>query len=129
MYCFSAKWIPPGALPLLSADILEHVRVCSASPHGVPPKGSGVGSQSLGNPLGLPEMSESGRRPRTARDAVTSCLLVAGCLCFPQALTQVSQDCFPLLDGCRKNRQKWQALAEQQEEKLVNGDSGPAPRS
>lgn len=88
------------------------------------------GSQSLGKPPGLSEMRSSGRAPCTAGDgAVTSCLLVAGCLCFPQALTQVSQDCFPLLDGCRKNRQKWQALAEQQEKTLVNGGSGPGPRS
>lgn len=47
----------------------------------------------------------------------------------PQALTRVSEGCFPLLDGCRKNRQKWQALAEQQETALVNGEGGQAGRS
>ncbi|KAF6306866.1 phosphodiesterase 5A [Rhinolophus ferrumequinum] len=51
------------------------------------------------------------------------------CLQLYEALTHVSEDCFPLLDGCRKNRQKWQALAEQQEKMLVNGASGQAKRS
>ncbi|XP_066090038.1 cGMP-specific 3',5'-cyclic phosphodiesterase isoform X1 [Saccopteryx bilineata] len=51
------------------------------------------------------------------------------CLQLYEALTHISQDCFPLLAGCRKNRQKWQALAEQQEKTLVNGDSGQAQRS
>ncbi|ELK07618.1 cGMP-specific 3',5'-cyclic phosphodiesterase [Pteropus alecto] len=51
------------------------------------------------------------------------------CLQLYEALTRVSEDCFPLLDGCRKNRQKWQALAEQQEQALVNGESGQAKRS
>uniref|UniRef100_A0A8C5UN24 3',5'-cyclic-GMP phosphodiesterase n=1 Tax=Microcebus murinus TaxID=30608 RepID=A0A8C5UN24_MICMU len=51
------------------------------------------------------------------------------CLQLYEALTHVSEDCFPLLDGCRKNRQKWQALAEQQEKVLLNGESGQAPRS
>ncbi|KAK1342280.1 hypothetical protein QTO34_015036 [Cnephaeus nilssonii] len=46
----------------------------------------------------------------------------------PQALARVSPDCSPLLDGCRHNRRKWQALAEQQDA-LVNGAGGPAPRS
>ncbi|KAI4572684.1 hypothetical protein MJT46_019555, partial [Ovis ammon polii x Ovis aries] len=41
------------------------------------------------------------------------------CLQLYEALTHVSEDCFPLLDGCRKNRQKWQALAEQQEKTLI----------
>ncbi|EGW02508.1 cGMP-specific 3',5'-cyclic phosphodiesterase [Cricetulus griseus] len=41
----------------------------------------------------------------------------------PAALTHVSEDCLPLLDGCKKNRQKWQALAEQQEKTLINGES------
>ncbi|KAF6096036.1 phosphodiesterase 5A [Phyllostomus discolor] len=51
------------------------------------------------------------------------------CLQLYEALTHVSQDCFPLLDGCRKNRQKWQALAEQQEKTRVTGAGGRAPRS
>ncbi|XP_036892181.1 cGMP-specific 3',5'-cyclic phosphodiesterase isoform X2 [Sturnira hondurensis] len=51
------------------------------------------------------------------------------CLQLYEALTHVSQDCFPLLDGCRKNRQKWQALAEQQEKTWANGAGGQAPRS
>ncbi|XP_053514479.1 cGMP-specific 3',5'-cyclic phosphodiesterase isoform X2 [Artibeus jamaicensis] len=51
------------------------------------------------------------------------------CLQLYEALTHVSQDCFPLLDGCRKNRQKWQALAEQQEKTRGNGAGGQAPRS
>ncbi|XP_074084428.1 cGMP-specific 3',5'-cyclic phosphodiesterase isoform X5 [Macrotis lagotis] len=45
------------------------------------------------------------------------------CLQLYEALAHVSEACFPLLDGCRKNRQKWQALAEQQEKSLVNGES------
>lgn len=59
----------------------------------------------------------------------TSRLPPSVCSFFLQALTRVSEDCFPLLDGCRKNRQKWQALAEQQEKALVNGESGQAKRS
>ncbi|XP_073748295.1 cGMP-specific 3',5'-cyclic phosphodiesterase isoform X2 [Callorhinus ursinus] len=51
------------------------------------------------------------------------------CLQLYEALTHVSEDCFPLLDGCRKNRQKWQALAEQQEKTLINGESGQAKRN
>ncbi|XP_045058751.2 cGMP-specific 3',5'-cyclic phosphodiesterase isoform X3 [Desmodus rotundus] len=51
------------------------------------------------------------------------------CLQLYEALTHVSQDCFPLLDGCRKNRQMWQALAEQQEKTRVNAAGGQAPRS
>ncbi|KAG8512611.1 cGMP-specific 3',5'-cyclic phosphodiesterase, partial [Galemys pyrenaicus] len=51
------------------------------------------------------------------------------CLQLYEALTQVSQDCFPLLDGCRKNRQKWQALAEHQEKTVVNGESSQAKRN
>ncbi|XP_006108688.2 cGMP-specific 3',5'-cyclic phosphodiesterase-like [Myotis lucifugus] len=50
------------------------------------------------------------------------------CLQLYEALARVSPDCSPLLDGCRHNRQKWQALAEQQDT-LVNGAGGPAPRS
>ncbi|KAM8940070.1 cGMP-specific 3',5'-cyclic phosphodiesterase [Pelodytes ibericus] len=45
------------------------------------------------------------------------------CLELYEALTQVSESCFPLLDGCLKNKQKWQMLAEQQEKNLVNGES------
>ncbi|XP_051822396.1 cGMP-specific 3',5'-cyclic phosphodiesterase isoform X3 [Antechinus flavipes] len=45
------------------------------------------------------------------------------CLQLYEALVHVSEACFPLLDGCRKNRQKWQALAEQQEKNLINGES------
>uniref|UniRef100_A0A8C2QL05 Phosphodiesterase n=1 Tax=Cricetulus griseus TaxID=10029 RepID=A0A8C2QL05_CRIGR len=45
------------------------------------------------------------------------------CLQLYEALTHVSEDCLPLLDGCKKNRQKWQALAEQQEKTLINGES------
>uniref|UniRef100_A0A4X2KUN9 Phosphodiesterase n=1 Tax=Vombatus ursinus TaxID=29139 RepID=A0A4X2KUN9_VOMUR len=45
------------------------------------------------------------------------------CLQLYEALVHVSEACFPLLDGCRKNRQKWQALAEQQEKSLLNGES------
>ncbi|XP_043425410.1 cGMP-specific 3',5'-cyclic phosphodiesterase isoform X5 [Leopardus geoffroyi] len=51
------------------------------------------------------------------------------CLQLYEALTHVSEDCFPLLDGCRKNRQKWQALAEQQEKMLINGESSQAKRN
>ncbi|XP_020957308.1 cGMP-specific 3',5'-cyclic phosphodiesterase isoform X2 [Sus scrofa] len=51
------------------------------------------------------------------------------CLQLYEALTHVSEDCFPLLDGCRKNRQKWQALAEQQEKMLINGESSQSKRN
>uniref|UniRef100_A0A8D2CZD5 Phosphodiesterase n=1 Tax=Sciurus vulgaris TaxID=55149 RepID=A0A8D2CZD5_SCIVU len=53
----------------------------------------------------------------------------AVCLQLYEALTHVSEDCWPLLEGCRRNRQKWQALAEQQEKMLVNGESGQAKRN
>uniref|UniRef100_A0A8C5P6G5 Phosphodiesterase n=1 Tax=Leptobrachium leishanense TaxID=445787 RepID=A0A8C5P6G5_9ANUR len=47
----------------------------------------------------------------------------AVCLELYEALTEVSESCYPLLDGCRKNKQKWQVLAEQQEKNVVNGES------
>ncbi|XP_075469782.1 cGMP-specific 3',5'-cyclic phosphodiesterase [Ascaphus truei] len=47
----------------------------------------------------------------------------AVCLQLYEALTQVSEACFPLLDGCRQNKQKWQLLSEQQEKNLLNGDN------
>uniref|UniRef100_A0A8C3VIR6 Phosphodiesterase n=1 Tax=Catharus ustulatus TaxID=91951 RepID=A0A8C3VIR6_CATUS len=52
----------------------------------------------------------------------------AVCLQLYEALTHVSEACSPLLDGCRKNRQKWQALAEQQEN-LINGESNQGKRN
>ncbi|PIO35320.1 hypothetical protein AB205_0065700, partial [Aquarana catesbeiana] len=45
------------------------------------------------------------------------------CLELYEALTQVSESCYPLLEGCLRNKQKWQVLAEQQENGLLNGDS------
>eukprot|EP00079_Xenopus_tropicalis_P027259 XP_012821493.1 PREDICTED: cGMP-specific 3',5'-cyclic phosphodiesterase isoform X3 [Xenopus tropicalis] len=45
----------------------------------------------------------------------------AVCLELYEALTQISESCYPLLDGCQRNRQMWQILAEQQEKNLVNG--------
>ncbi|XP_001512580.4 cGMP-specific 3',5'-cyclic phosphodiesterase isoform X1 [Ornithorhynchus anatinus] len=51
------------------------------------------------------------------------------CLQLYEALTHVSEGCLPLLDGCRKNRQKWQALAEQQEKNLINGESNQPKRN
>ncbi|XP_038625097.1 cGMP-specific 3',5'-cyclic phosphodiesterase isoform X2 [Tachyglossus aculeatus] len=51
------------------------------------------------------------------------------CLQLYEALTHVSEACLPLLDGCRKNRQKWQALAEQQEKNLINGESNQPKRN
>nr|DBA28913.1 TPA: hypothetical protein GDO54_009198 [Pyxicephalus adspersus] len=45
------------------------------------------------------------------------------CLELYEALTQVSESCYPLLEGCLRNKQKWQVLAEQQEKGLMNGDS------
>ncbi|XP_068136530.1 cGMP-specific 3',5'-cyclic phosphodiesterase isoform X3 [Hyperolius riggenbachi] len=45
------------------------------------------------------------------------------CLELYEALTQVSESCYPLLEGCLRNKQKWQVLAEQQEKGLVNGDN------
>uniref|UniRef100_A0A803SSZ4 cGMP-specific 3',5'-cyclic phosphodiesterase n=1 Tax=Anolis carolinensis TaxID=28377 RepID=A0A803SSZ4_ANOCA len=47
----------------------------------------------------------------------------------PTALTHISEACYPLLEGCRKNRQKWQALAEQQENNLINGESNQPKRN
>ncbi|XP_040274201.1 cGMP-specific 3',5'-cyclic phosphodiesterase [Bufo bufo] len=44
------------------------------------------------------------------------------CLGLYEALAEVSESCYPLLDGCLRNRQMWQLLAEQQEENLLNGD-------
>ncbi|XP_029442010.1 cGMP-specific 3',5'-cyclic phosphodiesterase [Rhinatrema bivittatum] len=44
------------------------------------------------------------------------------CLQLYEALTQVSEACFPLLDGCRKNKVKWKTLAEQQEKNRMNGE-------
>ncbi|KAJ8262122.1 hypothetical protein GJAV_G00162480 [Gymnothorax javanicus] len=39
-----------------------------------------------------------------------------------ETLTNISESCSPLLEGCRKNRQNWKVLAEQEEEKeMVNG--------
>ncbi|CAH2300670.1 cGMP-specific 3, 5 -cyclic phosphodiesterase isoform X1 [Pelobates cultripes] len=46
----------------------------------------------------------------------------AVCLELYEAITQVSESCFPLLEGCQKNKQKWQVLAEQQEKNVVNGE-------
>ncbi|EMP38562.1 cGMP-specific 3',5'-cyclic phosphodiesterase [Chelonia mydas] len=51
------------------------------------------------------------------------------CLELYEALTHVSEACYPLLDGCRKNRQKWQSLAEQQEKNLINGASNQPKRN
>ncbi|XP_051987571.1 cGMP-specific 3',5'-cyclic phosphodiesterase isoform X2 [Xyrauchen texanus] len=39
------------------------------------------------------------------------------CIQLYEALTGISESCFPLLDGCRKNRQNWKILAEQGEER------------
>ncbi|XDV17295.1 hypothetical protein PO909_023182 [Leuciscus waleckii] len=38
------------------------------------------------------------------------------CTQLYEALTGLSEDCSPLLEGCRKNRQNWKILAEQGEE-------------
>lgn len=51
------------------------------------------------------------------------------CLQLYEALAQVSEDCSPLLDGCRKNRQQWQALAEQQETMQINWENSHAKRN
>ena len=60
---------------------------------------------------------------------VVKCNLFLHVLNLFQALTHVSEACYPLLDGCRKNRQKWQSLAEQQEKNLINGESNQAKRN
>lgn len=38
-----------------------------------------------------------------------------------QTLAGLSEHCSPLLEGCRKNRQQWQHLAEECEQDSVNG--------
>nr|XP_033794057.1 cGMP-specific 3',5'-cyclic phosphodiesterase isoform X4 [Geotrypetes seraphini] len=45
------------------------------------------------------------------------------CLQLYEALTQVSEACCPLLDGCRKNKERWQVLSEQQEKNRTNGEN------
>ncbi|XP_056421843.1 cGMP-specific 3',5'-cyclic phosphodiesterase isoform X2 [Hyla sarda] len=45
------------------------------------------------------------------------------CLELYEALAEVSEFCYPLLEGCLRNKQMWQLLAEQQEKNLVNGDN------
>ncbi|XP_030047651.1 cGMP-specific 3',5'-cyclic phosphodiesterase isoform X2 [Microcaecilia unicolor] len=45
------------------------------------------------------------------------------CIQLYEALTQVSEACFPLLDGCRKNKESWQILAAQQEKDQTNGEN------
>ncbi|XP_059371937.1 cGMP-specific 3',5'-cyclic phosphodiesterase-like [Carassius carassius] len=42
------------------------------------------------------------------------------CTQLYEALTGISEYCSPLLEGCRKNRQNWKLLAEQEEEALLN---------
>ncbi|XP_013928922.1 PREDICTED: cGMP-specific 3',5'-cyclic phosphodiesterase isoform X4 [Thamnophis sirtalis] len=51
------------------------------------------------------------------------------CLQLYEALTYISEACYPLLEGCRKNRQKWQALAEEQENNLIIGESNQPKRN
>ncbi|XP_053559576.1 cGMP-specific 3',5'-cyclic phosphodiesterase [Bombina bombina] len=46
----------------------------------------------------------------------------AVCLDLYETLTQVSEACFPLLEGCKRNKQRWQVLAEQQQN-MVNGEN------
>ncbi|XP_076144568.1 cGMP-specific 3',5'-cyclic phosphodiesterase isoform X2 [Alosa pseudoharengus] len=44
------------------------------------------------------------------------------CTQLYETLSGLSEDCLPLLEGCRKNRQNWQLLAEQGDEAdLING--------
>ncbi|KAG8454027.1 hypothetical protein GDO86_000599 [Hymenochirus boettgeri] len=50
----------------------------------------------------------------------------AVCLELYEALTQISDACHPLLEGCQRNKQMWQILAEQQENSLVNGENEKA---
>ncbi|XP_051576922.1 cGMP-specific 3',5'-cyclic phosphodiesterase-like isoform X2 [Myxocyprinus asiaticus] len=62
---------------------------------------------------------------REKRDKIPSMqvsFIDAICTQLYEALTGISESCSPLLDGCRKNRQKWKMLAEQGEERaLLNG--------
>ncbi|XP_039176092.1 cGMP-specific 3',5'-cyclic phosphodiesterase isoform X4 [Crotalus tigris] len=51
------------------------------------------------------------------------------CLQLYEALTYISEACYPLLEGCRKNRQKWQALSEEQENNLIIGESNQLKRN
>ncbi|XP_044284214.1 cGMP-specific 3',5'-cyclic phosphodiesterase isoform X1 [Varanus komodoensis] len=51
------------------------------------------------------------------------------CLQLYEALSHISEACYPLLEGCKKNRQKWEALAQQQENNLINGESNQPKRN
>uniref|UniRef100_A0A2D4IYF5 PDEase domain-containing protein n=1 Tax=Micrurus lemniscatus lemniscatus TaxID=129467 RepID=A0A2D4IYF5_MICLE len=51
------------------------------------------------------------------------------CLQLYEALTYISEACYPLLEGCRKNRQKWQTLSEEQENNLIIGESNQPKRN
>ncbi|XP_031441005.1 cGMP-specific 3',5'-cyclic phosphodiesterase isoform X2 [Clupea harengus] len=44
------------------------------------------------------------------------------CTQLYETLSGLAEDCLPLLEGCKKNRQNWQLLAEQgEEDDLING--------
>ncbi|XP_069834534.1 cGMP-specific 3',5'-cyclic phosphodiesterase isoform X2 [Dendropsophus ebraccatus] len=45
------------------------------------------------------------------------------CLELYEALSEVSESCNPLLEGCLRNKEMWKLLAEQQEKNLLNGDN------
>ncbi|MGH0131910.1 UNVERIFIED_CONTAM: hypothetical protein FKN15_068453 [Acipenser sinensis] len=61
---------------------------------------------------------------RDKRDKIPSMqvgFIDAICIQLYETLAGLSETCSPLLEGCRKNRQNWKLLAEQDEKKLVNG--------
>ncbi|XP_033871150.1 cGMP-specific 3',5'-cyclic phosphodiesterase-like isoform X2 [Acipenser ruthenus] len=61
---------------------------------------------------------------RDKRDKIPSMqvgFIDAICIQLYETLAGLSEACSPLLEGCRKNRQNWKLLAEQDEKKLVNG--------
>ncbi|MBN3283152.1 PDE5A phosphodiesterase, partial [Polyodon spathula] len=63
---------------------------------------------------------------RDKRDKIPSMqvgFIDAICIQLYETLAGLSEACSPLLEGCRKNRQNWKLLAEQDEKKLVNGET------
>ncbi|XP_063049981.1 cGMP-specific 3',5'-cyclic phosphodiesterase [Engraulis encrasicolus] len=64
---------------------------------------------------------------REKRDKIPSMqvsFIDAICTQLYETLGGLSEDCLPLLEGCRKNRQNWQLLAEGEEDAILRGGEG-----